>query len=270
MRHRCVTHNKMLRRIILFYGAIACLFAQSKKFDVASIKPNAEKDNRFMMPGGPQGGTYRATGVTLKMLIMYAYGVPAAFQVSGGPSWIGTERWDIQAKVEEETPPRDRFLQLLRALLEDRFQLKVRRETKEMPVYELAVAKSGSKLKPHSGDPPKPEDRLRVGFGSMRFQDCGLGLLAYQLSLQLGRKVTDKTGLTGQYDFTLEWAPEPGQGGLESIGLPPDPSLKFPPTDPNRPSIFTAIQELLGLRLDSEKGPVDMIVIDSVERPSEN
>jgi bla regulator protein blaR1 len=261
----------VLRRAILFAAAIPCVFAQTKKeFDVATIKPNAEKDNRFMMPAGPQGGTYRATGVTLKMLIMYAYGAPAAFQVYGGPSWIGTERWDIQAKADGETPPRDRFLQMLRALLEDRFQLNVRRDTKEMPVYELVVAKSGSKLALHSGDPPKPEDRLRMGFGSMRFQDSGLGLLAYQLSLQLGRKVTDKTGLTGQYDFTLEWSPEPGQGGLESIGLPPDPSLKSPPADPNRPSLFTAVQEQLGLRLDSKKGQVDVIVTESVERPSEN
>ena len=261
----------MLRRFILFAAAIPCLFAQSKKeFDVATIKPNAEKDNRFMMPGGPQGGTYRATGVTLKMLIMYAYRVPAAFQVSGGPSWIGTERWDIQAKVDGETTPRDRFVQMLRALLEDRFQLKVRRETKEMPVYKLVVAKSGSKLALHSGDQPKPEDRLRMGFGSMRFQDSGLGALAYQLSLQLGRKVIDKTGLTGEYDFTLEWAPEPCQGGLESIGLPPDPNLKFPPADPNSPSLFTAVQEQLGLKLESQKGPVEMMVIDHVERPSEN
>ena len=260
----------MLRRAILFAAAIPCLFAQSKKFDVATIKPNAEKDNRFMMPGGPQGGTYRATGVTLKMLIMYAYGVPAAFQVSGGPSWVGNERWDIQAKTEGQTPSRDQFVDMLRALIEDRFQLKVRRETRDMPVYDLALAKSGSKLKLHSGDPPKPEDRLRMGFGSMRFQDSGLALFAHQLSLQLGRKVIDKTGLTGRYDFSLEWAPEPGQGGLEAIGLPPDPNFRPPPADPNRPSLFTAIQEQLGLRLDSEKGPVDMIVIDSVSKPTEN
>lgn len=258
-------------KLALVVLTVACVFAQSKpQFDVATIKPNSEKDNRFIMPGGPQGGTYRATGVTLKMLIMYAYGVPAAFQVSGGPSWVGNERWDIQAKVEGEPPQRDQFVEMLRALIEDRFQLKIRRETKEMPVYELVIAKNGSKLTPHSGDPPKPPDRLRIRFGSMRFQDSSIGPLAYQLSLQLGREVIDKTGLSGKYDFDMEWAPEPGQGGLESIGLPPDPNFRPPPVDPNLPSIFTAVQQQLGLRLDSAKASFDMVFIDSVEKPSEN
>ena len=262
----------MRRAAILFAVAISSLVAQSKKvFDVASIKPNTANDNRFMLRR-PENGSFRATGVTLKMLIMSAYDVQA-FQVSGGPSWIATEPWDIQAKAEDAPAgfmPRGQFDEMLRALLEDRFQLKVNRETKDLPVYELVVAKGGSKLKPHSGDPPKPEDRMRTGFGSMRFQDGPLALLAYQLSLQLGRAVTDKTGLTGRYDFTLDWAPEPGQGGPESIGLPPNPNFKLPPPDPNRPSLFTAAQEQLGLRLDSKKGPTELIVIDSVEKPSEN
>jgi bla regulator protein blaR1 len=244
--------------------------AKTPRFDVATIKPTSDKTNQFMMPGGPHGGLYRATGVTLKMLMMYAYGVPAAFQVSGGPSWVGSERWDIQAKVEGESPSRDQFVLMLRSLIEDRFKLKVRRETKEIPVYELVVVKGGSKLTPHSGDPPKPQDRLRMRFGSMTFQDSGLDSLAYQISLQLGRQVNDKTGLTGKYDFTLEWAPEPGQGGPESIGFPPDPLLKLPPVDPNRPSIFTALQEQLGLRLEPAKGPVEVLVIDHVDRPDKN
>ena len=259
-------------RAVLLSFTLACVFAQHKRgFDVATIKPNSEKDNRFMMPGGPQGGTYRATGVTLKMLIMYAYGVRAAFQVAGGPNWIGTERWDIQAKVEGETPvTRDLFLQMLRDLLEDRFQLKARRESKEMPIYELVVAKNGPKLTPHSGGVPKPEERLRIRYGSLQFRQGTPAGLAFQLSVQLGRTVIDKTGLTGEYDFTLVWSPEPGQGGLEAIGLPPDPNLPPPPTDLNRPSIFNAVQEQLGLRLESQKGPVEMIIIDSAEKPSEN
>ncbi|HYL39521.1 MAG TPA: TIGR03435 family protein [Bryobacteraceae bacterium] len=259
-------------RAVLLSFTLVCVLAQPKKgFEVATIKPNAEKDNRFMMPGGPQGGTYKATGVTLKMLIMYAYGVRAAFQVAGGPSWIGTERWDIQAKVAGETPvTRDQFLQMLRDLLEDRFQLKARRESKEMPVYELVVAKNGPKLTPHTGGAPKPEDRIRIRYGSLQFRQGTPAGLAFQLSVQLGRTVIDKTGLTGEYDFNLEWAPEPGQGGLEGIGLPPDPNLPLAPADPNRASIFIAIQEQLGLHLESQKGPVEMVVIDSVEKPSAN
>ena len=262
----------MLRHRVLLFALLAVPLCsqQKKQFDVATVKPTADKTNQFMMPGGPQAGTYRATGVTLKMLMMYAYGVPAAFQVSGGPSWVGNERWDIEAKVDEGKVQRDEFVPMLRSLIEERFQLKVLRETKEMPVYALVVAKGGPKLVPHSGEPPKREDRMRTQFGWMQFQESGLAPLAYQLSLQLGRKVTDKTRLTGRYDFTLEWAPEPGQGGLEAIGLPPDPNLKPPPADPNRPGIFTALQEQLGLRLESGKGPVDMVVIESVEKPSEN
>jgi len=186
-----------------------------------------------------------------------------------GQNFTDPKYFNGRPSATTDTDPNDRML-MLRTLLEDRFQLKVRRESKEMPVYELVVAKSGPKLTPHTGSDPKPEERMRIGSGSLRFQSAGPPNLAYQLSVQLGRTVIDKTGLTGRYDFTLEWAPEPGQGGPESIGLPPDPSLKFPPADPNRPSIFTAIQQQLGLRLDSGKGPVDMIVIDSVSKPTEN
>jgi bla regulator protein blaR1 len=219
----------------------------------------------------PVNGVFQATGVTLKMLILSAYSVNA-YQVSGGPSWIGTDRWDIQAKADnlERRMPREQYDQMLRALIESRFQLRVSRETKDMPVYELVQAKGGSKLKPHIGGPAKPQERSRLGWGSISFQQSKIAALAYQLSLALSRTVIDKTRLTGEYDFTLEYAPEPGQGGPESIGLPPDPNLKPPPTDPNRPSIFTAIQEQLGLRLESQKSPVDMILIDSVEKPSEN
>ena len=100
-------------------------------------------------------------------------------------------------------------------------------------------------------------------------QKGGTALLATQLERQLSRKVIDKTGLRGEYDYVLEWMPEPGQGGAESLGLPPQIDAR-PPADSDKPSIFTALQEQLGLRLDKEKGPVEIIVIDSVEKPSAN
>ena len=269
-----VSASNMLRIrpcILLAILSVAPVWAQSKKkFDVASIKPNRETDNRFMLRNLP-GGSFTAAGVTLKMLIMNAYGVQA-FQISGGPGWIGTDRWDIQAKAEgvDGRVPREQFEQMLRALLEDRFQLKVRRESKEMPVYALVMAKNGPKLAEHAGDPPKPGEAVRIGYGSLQYEKARVAALAFQLSVQSGRTVIDKTELAGEYDFALRWTPDPEEGGPESIGLPPDPNRKIPPVDPNLPSIFTALQQQLGLRLESQKGPVDILVIDRVEKPTEN
>ena len=241
----------------------------SKEFDVATVKANAANDNRFMIRPLPGGGL-KITGVPLKMLIMEAFDV-RTFQVSGGPGWVSNERWDIQAKVEgvEGQLPIGQMLRMLQALITDRFKLEVHHETKEMTVYALVVEKNGSKLTPHTGEPPQPGERLRVRRGTLTVKQGGIATLVRQLTLQVGRRVIDKTGLTGEYDFTLEWAPEPGQGGPESIGLPP--TLEpLQASDSKGPSIFTAVQEQLGLRLDAQKGPVDIIVIDRVEKPNEN
>ncbi len=259
-------------RLVLSAAVISVLGqAQSlpKEFDVATIKPNSANDNRFMIRPLPGGGL-TITGVPLKMLIMEAFDV-RAFQVSGGPGWMSTERWDIEAKAEgvQSRLPIGQTLKMLQALITERFHLAVHHETKEMTIYALVVGKNGSKLTPHTGEPPQPTDRLRTRPGSFSAKQIGIGALVRQLTLQVGRPVIDKTGLTSLYDFTLEWTPEPGQGGPESIGLPPDARLP-PPSDSNGPSIFTAVQEQLGLRLDAQKGPVDIIVIDRAEKPDEN
>jgi len=216
------------------------------------------------------GGGLSATGVTLKMLIGLAYGV-FAYQITGGPAWIGTERWDIEAKTDgvQGQLPRAQSAALLRALFEERFQLKARRENKEMPVYALVVTKNGPKLKPNPDDPTKAKPSAMLGRGSGAFTNSSMAVLAGRLSEQLGRPVIDRTDLKGGYDFTLEWTPAPGEGSAESIGLPPRAEPPSP-GDSNGPSIFTALQDQLGLKLESTKGPVDMIVIDHVERPSEN
>jgi bla regulator protein blaR1 len=260
------------RRLFLSAAVISALCqAQSlpKEFDVATIKPNSANDNRFMIRPLPGGGL-TITGVPLKMLIMEAFDV-RTFQVSGGPGWMSTERWDIEAKTEgvQAQLPIGQTLKMLRALITDRFHLEVHHDTKEMTIYALVVGKNGSKLTRHTGEPPPPTDRLRITPGSLSAKQIGIAALVRQLTLQVGRPVIDKTGLTGTYDLTLEWSPEPGQGGPESIGLPPDARLP-PPSDWNGPSIFTALQEQLGLRLDAQKGPVDIIVIDRAERPDEN
>lgn len=256
---------------------IACtLFGQATNspaprvaYTVASIKPNKSSDDRFMLRPLPGGGL-TATGVTLKMLIAFAYGV-FAYQILDGPAWIGTERWDIQAKTDsaQERIPRAQSAALLRALIEDRFQLKARRETKEMPVYALVVAKNGPKLKPHPGDSANAKPSASFGGGSGVFTDSSMAVLATRLSTQLGRPVIDRTDLKGPYDFTLEWTPAPGEGAAELIGLPPR-AEPLPSGDSNGPSIFTALEDQLGLKLESTKGQAEILIIDRVERPSEN
>jgi uncharacterized protein (TIGR03435 family) len=268
-----------MARIFLAFGLfVPCgLFGQAPvsppaaptAFTVASIKANKSGDNRFMLSPLPGGGL-TATGVTLTMLVMFAYGV-AAYQVSGAPSWMGTERWDIEAKTDgiQGHLPAAQFSVLLRGLIEDRFQLKARRKTKNLPVYALVVAKGGPKLKTHPGDTGERKPLVQFGNGSAVFSDSSVAGLAGQLTLYLDRPVIDRTGLKGSYDFTLDWTlPEPGKGAAEAIGLPPpEPSS---PGESTGPSIFTALQEQLGMKLEPQKGPVDILIVNHVERASEN
>jgi bla regulator protein blaR1 len=265
--------TQLARTSLIFGAVVIAALGQSppppKEFDVATVKPNSANDNRFMIRPLPGGGL-SISGVPLKMLIMEAYDV-RAFQLSGGPGWMSTERWDIEAKTEgvKGQLPIEQTLKMLQALIVDRFHLEVHHETKEMTVYALVVGKNGSKLTPHTGEPAQPQERLQARPGLLSVKQLGIAALVRQLTLQVGRTVIDKTKLTGAYDFTLKWTPEPGQGGPESIGLPPDPQLPAP-SESNGPSIFTALQEQLGLRLDAQKGSVDIIVVDRAEKPDEN
>jgi len=158
---------------------------------------------------------------------------------------------------------------MLRVLIEDRFQLRIRRETRGMLVYALVVDRAGSKLKLHTGEAPPPGQAIRQGRGLFSVKKGRIALVVTQLERQLSRTVIDQTGLNGEYDYTLEWTPEPGQGGPESIGLPPQAEVAAP-ADSRGPSIFVALKDQLGLRLESQKGPVEMIVIERVEKPSQN
>jgi uncharacterized protein (TIGR03435 family) len=257
-------------RVLVWAAALTRALAQSpashKQFDVAAIKLNTSDDRHFELHNLP-GGNLTATGVTLKMLLMQAYNMQS-FQISAGPAWMNIARWDIRAKTEgmEGRLSRDEFNALLRALMEDRFQLMVHRETRAMPIYALLVTKTGPKLIPHGGE----SQPGRLGRGWLSFNKSGTAALARELSLQMGRMVIDKTELTGDYDYELHWTPEPGQAGAEAVGLPPEPSFAPEPVDANGLSIFTALPEQLGLRLESQKGPVEMLVIDHVEKASEN
>jgi uncharacterized protein (TIGR03435 family) len=242
----------------------------SKQFDVATIKPYAAGDGNFMIRPLP-GGAFRAVGVTLKMLMMFAYNVKA-FQISNAPDWVGSDLWDIQAKAEgvEGRLPVNDELAMVRKLLEDRYQLKVRGETRTMPVYALTAEKTaGRKLTPAAGQERPGICPCRPG--SLAPSRATMKMLAEQLSTQLWRVVIDKTGLTGEYSFKLAWTPTPGEYGPEALGLPPPAAGEPPPNVVNNgPSIFTALKEQLGLRLVSLKGPVEILAIERVERPSGN
>jgi bla regulator protein blaR1 len=256
-------------------------------YDVASIKPNKSGDNKVRVMSEPDGLT--ATGATLDLLIQNAYGVRYS-QILGAPSWFRSERYDIEAKMDDSTAEELRKLTegqrkverdgMLQALLADRFQLRLHSDIEELPMYALVVAKNGPKLqqaKPGDTYPHGfrgPADRPAGGMGMMLMQLGGgqitgqgvpLADLVNQLSQQLGRTILDKTGLIGKYDFTLKWTPDESQG-------PPGPAgiNNTPPTESSGPSIFTAIQEQLGLKLESQKGMAEILVIDHVERPSEN
>jgi len=275
------------------------------QFEVASIKPNKSGDMRVMMSVQP-GGRFTATNVTLRMMIRNAYQLQE-FQITGGPSWIADERFDIVAKAEtgdqmgdpfraEQTGQPSRGQLMIRALLADRFKLVVHDENKEMPIYALVLARSDGKLGPQlkasevdcaaivaaararggrgpMGPPPDPgrggpppQCGIRIGPGNMAVGGSPMSQVATSLSMFAGRIVVDKTGLAGSYDFTLTWTPDQMPGAGQRPPGAPEP----PPIDPNGASLFTAVQEQLGLKLDSQRGPVAMLVIDRAERPTEN
>lgn len=285
------------RIAIALFLFTATLFSQepsAKKpaFEVASIKPSAPGNTRRFMTSTPGGG-FIATNYPLKGLVANAYSA-RGFEVFGGSGWMETDGWEIDAKAPEDnipsrtelgdvTHPRKEGLMLL-SLLEDRFKLKSHIETRELPVYELVVARGGSKMKlsddqtpivPDAGPRPAPglfltpdgrfqmaRGTLTIGgspTGSKQFNSLAIPLSNFiniALINELQRPVIDKTGLQGLYDIKISWAPDaPVSPGAEP---------------PKEPYLFTAIQEQLGLRLVSTKGPVDVVVIDSAEKPEPN
>jgi uncharacterized protein (TIGR03435 family) len=246
---------------ILFSALMATsALAQSPApaFEVASIKisPQFMNWSGFRSPGA---GRFEASHATLRAMAAYAYDV-RDFYVSGGPGWAGTDRFEIEAKAEDNATPAQMRL-LLRALLEERFKLTVHRETKEATVYQLVAVKGGPKLQEGRGDG-------FISFGG-RGEVSGHGAttkdLAGYLQTLLGQPVLDKTGLAGKYDFKLTWTPDETQTGRPGAGTAAGGAA-----NESGPAIFTALQEQLGLKLESAKAPVEMLVIDRAEKPSEN
>jgi uncharacterized protein (TIGR03435 family) len=252
------------------------------KFEVASIKPSDPSNPRSFIRLAP--GRYTAEGMRVHDLIANAYGHPL-FQISGGPDWINTARYDIVAKADEseEDPAKmtseqreasnERHKERLRALLVDRFQFQFHTSTKEMPVYALVVGNGGPKFQATKLGGDDRKVMMRIGPGQLTGNGVSMGQLASNLGNFVDREVVNETGLTERYDIKLECAPE--QRNMALMGGPPPgagPEGRDmpPPPDPNAPSIFTALQEQLGLKLESKKAPIEILVIDRVERPSEN
>lgn len=245
-------------------------------FEVAAIHVNKDdQSGHSHIVSSSRDGNFTAINVTLKALVQWAYVFPEA-RVLGGPAWFASTRFNIEAKADGAIDDQLKQLtsseagkaekqRMVQALLADRFDLKAHLESRRMPVYALVVAKNGPKFKPsqvngttinQSGSAMRTEITVR---GS----DNTLALLADALARPLGRPVVDKTGLQGRFDLTLKFAPDAdaraGPAGTRSS-----------PADSGLPTVFTAIQEQLGLKLVPEKGAVPVLVVDSAEMPTEN
>jgi uncharacterized protein (TIGR03435 family) len=271
--------------------ACAIVAAQSRpSFEVASVKPNTGGDNRMML-GMQPGGGITATNMPLRALVTWAYQLQD-FQLVGAPEWIDNERFNITAKATvegvqgqpSEAEMRD-VRQRMQSLLEERFKLAAHRETRPLPVYALVLArpdgKLGPQLRPSTVDcaamagrgrqagpmaPPAPGERPPCGMmmrpGAIAAGATTISQLIQPLSMFTHRTVIDHTGLKGNFDIDLSFTPDQMPAGA------PPPGVAAPPIDPNGPSIFTALQEQLGLKLESENAPVEVLVIDRVERPT--
>jgi uncharacterized protein (TIGR03435 family) len=253
----------MLRAILLSvpFAQLVCAQTAAPAFEVATVKPSPDlmQWSGFQFPGG---GRFEASHVTVKAMVAYAYGV-RDFYVSGGPGWAGSDRFEIVAKAEASATPAQ-MRAMLQTLLAERLKLAVRRETKEVTVYQLVAAKDGVKSSGLTESSRNGGIRF-VGRGQIEGMGNPMRGLANYLQTLLDQVVVDKTGLTGNYDFKLSWTPDESQAGKPGAqaGLPNA-------AEPGGASIFTALQEQLGLKLESSKGPVETLVIEHVEKPSDN
>lgn len=233
---------------------------------VSVIKPNTLNDGRWKL--APTGEGWSGMGISVKQMVMEAYGIHEDYRISGCPKWTESMKYDFVAKVDDEDVSTlshltyDQRRVMLQRLLSDRFGLAVHFETKESPVYMLVVAKGGSKL--HMTNPaPDGSGRgremtfVKKGDPHLVVVGATTAFLANHLSVILGRTVVDKTGLVGRFDFELDWTPD-------SDETAPDQSTS------GSGSIFTALQEQLGLKMKSEKGQVPILAIDRVSKPSPN
>jgi uncharacterized protein (TIGR03435 family) len=242
--------------LIFFATQLARAQTPAPAFEVATIKPAATPSDGHTHINYPPNDRFSASNITILALMQWAYGMPEK-QILEGPAWLASTRFDIQAeadigeKMKTLTSEQGNELKrrMVQALLADRFQLKLHPETRTLPAYDLVLAKGGEKLQ------PSKSNGKSIGVGRTHFNGEGLDMtsIAEELSKVAGRVVVDKTGLTGRYDFKLLWTADDA-----------------PATDGDPPTLFTAIQEQLGLKLESAKEPVPVFVIDHVDQPTPN
>jgi len=282
--------------VALMFGAGSAVRGQAPTFDVASIKRNTSADAKVMLQPLP-GGRFVATNVTLRQLIRQAYQLQD-FQISSPPGWVDTERFDVLAKADadgkgdpfeaDKGGAPSRGVLMLRALLADRFKLVVHTESREMPIYGLTLARSDGALGPQlrrsarTCDPPGAGQRgpagkpasltdappcgMRVYPGTILAGGTTLAELADALSPQVGRMVRNRSGLADRFEFTLRWTPDQIPQGFDRKAS----AIGLPPIDADGPSLFTALREQLGLKVDSVRGPVEILIVDRAERPIDN
>lgn len=251
-------------------------------FEAASVKVNRARGplTRIASPTG----RFSAVNVTLRMLIRNAYQLQD-FRMSGGPNWMDTDRFDVEATAGASVPL-DQIRAMTRTLLEDRFHLKTHTETRELPIFVLSLARRDGKLgdqikvsgkeclpmTPPAGAPPPPPPPpgptangapgcpSMLAPGNISGRKITITRLAATLSIFLSREIVDKTNLSDEFDLDLRWTPD----------QPPPIDVRNAPADPTAPPLFTAMQEQLGMKLDSLRGPVEVLVIDSAEKPTED
>lgn len=232
-------------------------------FEAASIKINTGMPGRSGMSSYP--ARLKIINSTLKFCVEIAWNVKD-FQVAGANGWMDGDRYDIDAVAAKPFAP-DEWRKMMRTLLADRFGLAVHSETQDRPGYVLVAGRNGPKLAPPVDDPSVLFSRTPSGDRTLNAPNVSMKRLAEALSTALGSIVVDQTGIEGQYNVSLQWTPDASEPRMSKSGEPLPPA---PPDAVPGPSLFTAVQEKLGLKLEAKKVPVEVIVIEHANRPTEN
>jgi uncharacterized protein (TIGR03435 family) len=269
--------------LIILVSVFAAGQAPRPAFDAVSVKINPAKDGLTRVATFPT--RFNAVNATLHLLVRYAFDVPD-YRLSNGPSWIDADRFDIDGAAGR-TAELDEMRAMARAMLEDRFMLRTHVERRDQPIFVLTIARRDGKLgdqmsrageeckplTPLLGGPPPPPPPAGAaqrapgcpslfGLGGISGRRIPISLVVSNLSSYLNRHIVDQTNLTGLFDVDLRWTPDQLPKG------PPGAPVRIMPFDPNGPSLSTALQEQLGLKFESSRGPVDVLVIDGASKPS--